>query len=248
MLRADNKVELVKLPWTLTGWLFEGRWAVRSGRKVFPPRWPQRKIDEVIARQAEEPFALLEDGRRALWYFHERFYWADEQLAAEDVMALVLKRERGQKRELDSARSLMRAEQNGERSRPPIARDVRLAVFERDGGKCVECGSSFDIQYDHILPFAHGGATTVENLQILCADCNRQKEQPHLVSGRGPGRHMIDELLEFCAALEQRRASYRLDVVRPEALMVTVAVPGERWEIESFGTEAWRSSGSSARE
>lgn len=52
---------------------------------------------------------------------------------------------------------------------------MRLAVFERDGGRCVQCGSNFDIQYDHIIPFSMGGATTVENLQILCADCNQDK-------------------------------------------------------------------------
>lgn len=31
------------------------------------------------------------------------------------------------------------------------------------------------LQYDHVLPVALGGATTVENLQLLCADCNRRK-------------------------------------------------------------------------
>ena len=35
--------------------------------------------------------------------------------------------------------------------------------------------SNFDLQYDHVLPVALGGATTIENLQLLCADCNRRK-------------------------------------------------------------------------
>jgi 5-methylcytosine-specific restriction endonuclease McrA len=48
-------------------------------------------------------------------------------------------------------------------------------VFRRDGGRCVECGSDFDIQYDHVIPVALGGANTVENLQILCAPCNQRK-------------------------------------------------------------------------
>jgi 5-methylcytosine-specific restriction endonuclease McrA len=32
-----------------------------------------------------------------------------------------------------------------------------------------------DNKHDHILPVAHGGATTLQNLQLLCAECNRGK-------------------------------------------------------------------------
>jgi 5-methylcytosine-specific restriction endonuclease McrA len=56
-----------------------------------------------------------------------------------------------------------------------IPREMRRAVFERDGGKCAQCGSNFDLQYDHVLPVALGGATTIDNLQLPCGDCNREK-------------------------------------------------------------------------
>ena len=59
--------------------------------------------------------------------------------------------------------------------RPPIRKEVVDAVWKRDGGKCVYCGSTENLQLDHIIPFSKGGATTVENLQLLCQKCNLQK-------------------------------------------------------------------------
>ena len=59
--------------------------------------------------------------------------------------------------------------------RHSIPSDIRKIVFKRDNGKCVKCGSDKEIQYDHIIPVSKGGATSVENIEILCQDCNRSK-------------------------------------------------------------------------
>jgi HNH endonuclease len=167
-------MQTVRLPWSISG-LFKGRYGVMAGRRVYPLRWKQPAFDALQAEQQETPVRLLEDGRRALWYFHACFYWEDEGLGVEDVRALVLQRERRQQQKLQTAHSLMKAEEAGRPTRIPITTELRRTVFERDGGRCVECGSNFDLQYDHLLPVALGGATTVENLQLLCADCNRRK-------------------------------------------------------------------------
>ena len=42
----------------------------------------------------------------------------------------------------------------------------------------------------------------------------------------------LERAHEFCMELVRRRIRYQMDVVRPEAVMVMVAVPGERWEVE----------------
>jgi hypothetical protein len=44
----------------------------------------------------------------------------------------------------------------------------------------------------------------------------------------------METALTFCTTLQQRGARYEILVVRPDALMVAVTVPGERWEIEFF--------------
>ena len=53
-----------------------------------------------------------------------------------------------------------------------IPPDVRLEVWNRDQGKCNNCGTQESLQYDHIIPFSWGGSNSVENLQILCKRCN----------------------------------------------------------------------------
>ena len=146
------------------------------------PRYVLVLADEPRARvarsdlraQQSHPVALLEDAERTYWAFEQRIYWEDDGLTSADVLALVRERQRRNRRALDRAHAALAGEAT-ERRREPIPRAVRLAVFERDRGACVECGSQFDIQYDHVIPLALGGANTVQNLQILCAPCNQSK-------------------------------------------------------------------------
>ncbi|MBB1091978.1 TerD family protein [Rhodopseudomonas palustris] len=56
-----------------------------------------------------------------------------------------------------------------------IAQHIKIAVWQRDGGKCVQCGATSYLEFDHIIPFSKGGANTVDNLQLLCRRCNLAK-------------------------------------------------------------------------
>ena len=63
----------------------------------------------------------------------------------------------------------------GEQSRESIPKEIMNQVWNRDGGKCVQCGSQENLEFDHIIPYSKGGATTYRNLQLLCQKCNREK-------------------------------------------------------------------------
>lgn len=53
---------------------------------------------------------------------------------------------------------------------------VKLEVWTRDGGKCVKCGVTDDLHFDHIIPWAKGGSSnTPDNIQILCGRHNLEK-------------------------------------------------------------------------
>ena len=56
-----------------------------------------------------------------------------------------------------------------------FSKEVQREVFERDKEQCVRCGCKDNIQFDHIIPFSKGGASSSNNCQILCQSCNLRK-------------------------------------------------------------------------
>ena len=67
-----------------------------------------------------------------------------------------------------------------------IPREIMLKVVRRDGQMCQKCHknvSDDELEFDHVIPFSKGGPVNVENLRVLCSECNRKK------------RNKLDELL-----------------------------------------------------
>ena len=151
------------------------RFRLVRGPTPLSPAWGARRQRTLTTASLLAPVALVSDGHRTCWWFEERFYWADEELDSGDVLALVRERERRRRRRLERAHAELAADPGPAPRRTRIARGVRLAVFQRDGGRCVDCGSDFELQYDHLIPLALGGGSGADNLQLLCADCNRRK-------------------------------------------------------------------------
>lgn len=56
-----------------------------------------------------------------------------------------------------------------------IPRDVRRRTWHRCGGRCVTCGATHELEYDHIIPHAKGGSNADANVQLLCRPCNQSK-------------------------------------------------------------------------
>lgn len=55
-------------------------------------------------------------------------------------------------------------------------RDIRQAVFDRDGFACTYCGDAAStLECDHIIPLSQGGSNDLENLTTACMRCNRSK-------------------------------------------------------------------------
>jgi 5-methylcytosine-specific restriction endonuclease McrA len=150
------------------------RYRFRTG-KLLGPWLGRRAYVDVQEAQRTHPVPVLDHERRRWWLFQGRAYWEDDGLDPTSVTALVLERNRRKERQLQRAKDLMLAGEHAGRGREPLPDEVKRSVFRRDGGRCVTCGSNELLQFDHVIPVSLGGASTVENLQLLCAPCNREK-------------------------------------------------------------------------
>jgi hypothetical protein len=68
---------------------------------------------------------------------------------------------------------------------------VRRAVAQRDEGRCAfvgdhgRCDETAFLEYHHVVPYARGGPSTVENLQLRCGAHNQYEAELEF----GPGAH-----------------------------------------------------------
>jgi hypothetical protein len=57
-----------------------------------------------------------------------------------------------------------------------IPTEVKKEVWKRDKGRCVICGETTNLHFDHELPFSKGGTSlTAKNVRLLCMKHNLQK-------------------------------------------------------------------------
>lgn len=77
---------------------------------------------------------------------------------------------------IDEGAPLSEADSLTEEPQRLIPTAVKLAVWKRDGGKCVMCGATDELHFDHIIPFSKGGTSLkADNIQLLCARHNLAK-------------------------------------------------------------------------
>lgn len=56
-----------------------------------------------------------------------------------------------------------------------ISKKTQHQVWMRDGGKCRKCRTQRHLNIDHVRPVALGGCADIENLRLLCFNCNQRQ-------------------------------------------------------------------------
>lgn len=71
------------------------------------------------------------------------------------------------------------ASANGTTGMNWVRKDLRLAIYLRDGMACTYCASTLEdgakLTLDHVTPHSQGGANTAGNLVCACHKCNSSR-------------------------------------------------------------------------
>lgn len=93
---------------------------------------------------------------------------------------------------------------NGNVKRNKIRKSLRLAIYIRDGFKCVHCQKDLrtskpaELSVDHVVCKSHGGTDTADNLVLACTSCNAKRQDKTLLefADRNGRRRVYRRLLK----------------------------------------------------
>jgi hypothetical protein len=114
---------------------------------------------------SDEQIALFEKARGLLANANPEITWAE---LFQKVTEIALKKIDPSQRSVSPTRK----PQDPEKRAPNTA--LKTEIAKREGGKCLNCGSNYRPNYDHIDSWALGGKTTLQNLRLYCRNCNER--------------------------------------------------------------------------
>jgi hypothetical protein len=138
----------------------------------------ERRFTRLAGSQSDLPVLVAKHDGRSWWWYRDRFWWDDEGLDAYAVKVSVLDgelRSRQHAEALAQARAAVLGEEPRAGNSPGLSQIVRFAVWCRDRGRCVDCGTADDLGFDEILSTTVGGSTAAANVELRCVACHERR-------------------------------------------------------------------------
>ena len=177
--RREERLGLVSEPYR-PGELDDGRRRLLAEALGLPlPAVPQRTVADVLAVRFEaarivDSDASFEERRAQLQALQEAN--PDDDLSSE--AEILAKLQSDEEARADAFGQVIVEADEADVSPPrrePIPESVRHEVWQRDEGRCIDCGSRERLEFDHIIPVSQGGSNSARNIELRCETCNLQK-------------------------------------------------------------------------
>jgi len=150
-------------------------------RSAVAPLAPERyKVQFTIGRETHEKLRRVQDLLR------HRVPNGDPAVIFERAITVLLEDlEKKRIAVTDRPRTAMRVDKHSRH----IPAELRRTVWTRDGGRCRfegpqgRCSETGLLEFHHVVPYAAGGATTADNLELRCAAHNRYESEQYFGQG-----------------------------------------------------------------
>ena len=156
-----------------------------TGAKVFRLHSAQHHLEcsekrfaRLANSQTDLPVLVGRKDGRTWWWYLDRFWWDAEGLDAQEVRVIVLDGDLQRKQHAERvarARETLLGEERPTAADKPLSPIVRFAVWCRDRGRCVDCGTAADVGFDDILPPENGRSRSTRNVELRCTRCREQR-------------------------------------------------------------------------
>jgi hypothetical protein len=142
----------------------------------------EERFLELRRAQRTSPRKLLTGRGRQWWWYSDRFWWDESRLSTREFASAV--------REVDLMAALRRQVADAARTgsselthgvdgERAIPEHVRTAVWRRDDGRCVDCGSEDELAFaSTAAPEAADATLTANDFQLVCRLCSSLRKQP----------------------------------------------------------------------
>jgi hypothetical protein len=152
-LRADAKSDLGRAPATFR--LHSGEHSLGLS---------ERKFARLSRAQLTKPVLVKKIGGLRWWWYLDRFWLAGNDVSARDVEDLVRRSDMYKKVRSDP------------RTEASLSESTRLAVWSRDQGRCVDCGSSEGLRFDEIIQGSETSIDSARNVELRCDGCRERRD------------------------------------------------------------------------
>ncbi|EHH2514628.1 HNH endonuclease [Vibrio parahaemolyticus] len=148
---------------------------LKSGMPTENGKFHAAAQDYKVGNKGPDLVKVYEKIKPGIWSDNGYFHLVDSWCESDGQRSVFKFKLIAIENEIDDAAAIDMHQEEAKRSRI-IPTNVKLEVWKRDGGKCVTCGATDELHFDHIVPYSKGGTSlTAENIQLLCARHNLEK-------------------------------------------------------------------------